>query len=257
MTQRTEGAPIAPVGKSQRWWRRPWVAPLGVITVGFLAFSLPPYLTFDSSKTRLPLRDGFAVHYPLLLIHIFFGTVALVCCFFQIWPWFRKRYPVAHRRIGRTYFFAGVLPSGLAGVVVAVTAMQGVVGRAGNALLAIVWLAFTYAGYRMARQRRFGEHRRWMVRSFALTTSIVANRVWVAVWLVTLSPFTDSYYGGNEDAMAQAAAEAAIWMSWVVNLLIAEWWLERGRGKRRRVPTVPAESSQAVPARPTLAEAPR
>ena len=47
-------------------------------------------------------------------------------------------------------------------------------------------------GIGLTRQRRFAEHREWMIRSFALTTS-------------------------------------------VVNLLIAEWWLQRGRAAGGRL----------------------
>ncbi|MEE6262247.1 DUF2306 domain-containing protein [Plantactinospora sonchi] len=234
MTQRTEQATTPRSVRRVRWWRRPWVLPLAVLTIVFLAFSLPPYLTLDPDRSRLPLRDEFAAHYPFLLAHIGFGTVALVTSCLQVWPWFRQRHPAAHRWLGRAYFFGGVLPGGLAGLVVSVVAVQGVVGRIGNALLATVWLLFSFAGYRMARQRRYAEHRRWMVRSFALTTSIVVNRLWLVLGIIALAPLTDTYYGGDEEAMIQAAAEASIWLSWVVNLLVAEWWLERGRGRRRR-----------------------
>jgi hypothetical protein len=27
------------------------------------------------------------------------------------------------------------------------------------------------------------------------------------------------------------AAQASVWLSWVVNLLAAEWWLQRGRAR--------------------------
>ncbi|MEV4760330.1 DUF2306 domain-containing protein [Micromonospora sp. NPDC049559] len=257
MTQRTEQTITSRPGRTGPWWRRPWVVPLAVLTIAFLAFSLPPYLTFDPDRSRLPLREGFAWHYPLLLAHIGFGTVALVTSCLQVWPWFRRRYPAAHRWLGRAYFFAGVLPGGLAGVVVAVVSLQGVVGRIGNALLAVVWLLFSLAGYRMARQRRYAEHRRWMVRSFALTTSIVVNRLWLVLAIVALTPLTDSYYGGDEDAMIQAAAESSIWLSWVVNLLVAEWWLERSRAPRRRGRTpygdrsaTPADAAASAPSLP-------
>ncbi len=203
--------------------------------VAFLAFSLPPYLTFDPAQSRLPLREGFALHYPMLVGHILFGTVALLTCCMQVWPWFRQRYPAAHRMIGRVYLFGGVLPTGLLGVGVALAAVTtGPPGRVGNALLAIVWLAFSFAGFRAARARRFAAHRRWMIRSFALATSIVMNRLWLVIWLVVLTPFVPTYFGGDEEAMIQAVAETAIWTSWVVNLLLAEWWLERGNTSKRR-----------------------
>ena len=43
-------------------------------------------------------------------------------------------------------------------------------------------------GLRMARQRRLVEHRRWMIRSFALTMSIITNRVWAVIATIVLMP---------------------------------------------------------------------
>ena len=44
----------------------------------------------------------------------------------------------------------------------------------------------------------------------------------------------DTTYGGDQTAMITAAANATVWLSWVVNLLVAEWWLQRGRATRVR-----------------------
>ncbi|WP_412543532.1 DUF2306 domain-containing protein [Longispora sp. K20-0274] len=250
MAQPTDRPDVTP---GIRWWRRPWVAPLAVLTLAFLAFSLPPYLSLDPAQARPPLRAGFPAHYAVLLAHIGFGTVALVTCGLQVWPWFRRRHPAWHRRTGRLYVFAGVLPAGLTGIVVSVVSLNGYVGRIGNLTLCLVWLATTWRGYRAARRRRYADHRRWMVRSFALTTSIVANRVWIVALAVGLSPTLDSHYGGDTNRMIIEAAQASIWLSWVVNLVLAEWWLERTRVRRSspdrdRTPRVPVPASTASPA---------
>lgn len=114
---------------------------------------------------------------------------------------------------------------------VAPLSSTGFVSQIGNTMLALLWLPITIAGYRMARQRRFAEHREWMIRSFALTTSIVMNRLWLVLYLVVLSPRVDTTFGGDETAMIHAAAGASVWSSWVVNLLVAEWWLQRARSR--------------------------
>ncbi|MGH3983912.1 MAG: hypothetical protein ACRDST_14825 [Pseudonocardiaceae bacterium] len=41
-------------------------------------------------------------------------------------------------------------------------------------------------------------------------------------------------FGGDQEAMITAAVSASVWLSWVVNLLIAEWWLQCGRAARHR-----------------------
>ncbi len=221
-----------PARIAKRWWRRPWVAPLIVVAVIFVAFSVPPYLTGDPGRSRVPTYPDLAWYYPLLVAHIVFGSIALLTGCFQLWPWFRQRYPVAHRWMGRAYFFAGVFPAGVAVLAIAPLSSTGLVSQFGNTMLALLWLPISIAGYRMARQRRFTEHRRWMIRSFALTSSIVANRIWGAVMLIVFSPASlqSSAPGGMlaaDDFRGMAAVGLSTWLSWIVNLLIAEWWLER------------------------------
>ena len=69
---------------------RRWPAPtLALIVLVFLGFSLPPYFT---GGTRVPAT--FALHYPLLVGHVMFASVAMVCAVAQIWPGLRRRHPV-------------------------------------------------------------------------------------------------------------------------------------------------------------------
>jgi hypothetical protein len=67
-----------------------------------------------------------------------------------------------------------------------------------------------------------------MVRSVALAFSIVANRVWSVVCIVAFAPEVMSGGPVDPDRLA-AAVGAATWLSWVVNLLAAEYWLHRTR----------------------------
>jgi Predicted membrane protein (DUF2306) len=106
------------------------------------------------------------------------------------------------------------------------------VSQVGNTMLALLWLPVTITGFWMARHKRFVEHREWMIRSYALTTSIVVNRLWGAVLVLVLLPQLDSTFGGNQDALIDTVANTSVWLSWTVNLLVAEWWLQRGRSAR-------------------------
>src|SRR5689334_2060339 len=186
MTQDSNVKPANPVsaaGNARRWWRPLWVSPMAMIALAFIAFSLPPYLTFDPGKSRIRPPEGFALYYPLLVAHVLFATMAMLTCCVQVWPWFRKRYPIAHRMIGRVYVFGGVIPAGIIGLVIGAVSPYGPTLRVSNVLLAILWLTCTITGYRMMRHYRFVEHRRWMTRSFALTMSVITNRVWTVIAL--------------------------------------------------------------------------
>ncbi len=204
-----------------------------VVVALFLALELPAYVGFDPAASRVPARPDLPLHYPLLVAHILFGSVALVTACLQIWPWLRRAHPVVHRWSGRVYLFGGVLPGGLAVLAVAPVSSTGPISAAGNTALAVLWLATAVAGFRAARARRFGDHRRWMLRSVALTFSIVVNRVWLVAYLLLFTPFL----GDDPAALTLAAAGASVWTSWVVNLLVVEWWVLRPprRGRHQAV----------------------
>jgi uncharacterized membrane protein len=229
----TTEQPVREVRRAKTWWRRPWVLPLGLLITAFLVYSLPPYLGLDAASSRIPAPTGLGWYYPVLVTHIFFASVAMVTCALQIWPWLRQRYPAVHRRTGRVYVFAGALPAAVAGLFVGLGAAFGPVGAVSSVFLSTLWFGCTVQGYRMARARRFGEHRRWMIRSFALCMSIISNRLWSVVWFLVFAPQLETTFGGSELAMIQAISGITTWTGWVVPLLIAEWWLERGRGRRR------------------------
>jgi hypothetical protein len=217
---------------------RPWtVIPLLALVAAFVAFAVPPYLTLDPAQSRIPIQPGSGGYYAMLVAHVICGSIAILTCCLQVWPWLRVRYPDVHRRIGLVYVFAGVVPAGTLGLVVGAMTPFGPMLRASNVLLAIVWLTVTIAGYRAGRQYRRTEHRRWMTRSVVLTLSIITNRVWAVVWAITLSPQLATTFGGNEALMIQTIAGLSGWLGWVVPLVLTEWWLDtRGR------PATPAAS---------------
>ena len=177
-----------------------------------------------------------------------FGSVALLTACLQVWPWFRRRHPVAHRIIGRVYVFGGVLPAGLWRLPIGALSPFGPVARVSNVLLASLWLAFTITGYRMARQRRYVEHRRWMIRSFALTASIITNRIWGADRRTSCSrrSLETTVRAATRSCSRWTVAGISTWLGWVIPLLIAQWWLDRGESastpRTRRSPAILEEA---------------
>ncbi len=213
-----------------KWWRRPWVVPLAFVAVAFVTFSLPPYLTGGS---RVPLTSGLSWYYPLLVAHVSFASVAMLTCVLQVWPWFRQPYPRVHRITGRVYVFAGVLPAGLAGWVLGSVTPFGPVAMASSLVMPPLWLAFTVVGYRMARQKRFLDHRKWMLRSFVLTMSIITNRVWSVIAYLALAPQLDTTFHGDGTLLSYSVAGIATWLGWTVPLLVLQWRFDRADAAKR------------------------
>jgi len=83
--------------------RRPWVVPLALVTVIFVVYAVPPYLKLDPALARIQPMPPHASYYPLLVTHIFLGSVALLAACLQVWPWLRGSHPAVHRWSGRVY----------------------------------------------------------------------------------------------------------------------------------------------------------
>ena len=145
--------------------------------------------------------------------HVSASPIALILGALQFFKGVRSKWPALHRWLGRIYVVA-VLLGGISGLNLAINAIGGPVAGLGFGLLSLLWIAFTLQGIRMARAHRFVEHRRWMIRSFALTFAAVTLRLYLAGFFVA----------GIEYAPASIYLG---WICWVPNLLTAQWWLTR------------------------------
>ncbi|MFB8765245.1 DUF2306 domain-containing protein [Nocardiopsis alba] len=218
------------------WWGRPWVAPLAIAVVLSLGFILPPYLGLNPAQATVPIPEEFPFKYPVLVLHIATGSIAMVTCCLQVWPWLRENHPAVHRISGRLYVFAGVLPS----VVLAwylLTTFSGL-GWVGRTVLSLLWFATTVVGFVRARQGRYAEHRRMMIYSFALTMEAFTTRVlFVGLMFALGIPLGEN--PEESAAFTLEAGETLAWCGWMINLVLATWWLNRdhrptrSRGARR------------------------
>jgi uncharacterized membrane protein YozB (DUF420 family) len=237
MTSTMNAPHPAPPRRTRTWWRRPWIAPLLMVVAAFLAFSVPPYLTFDPAMSRLEPPEGNDLYYPALVAHVLFGTVAMSTACFQIWPAFRVRHRRGHRLTGRVYVYAGALPAGVLGLYIGWHTAAGPSVRVANLVGSALWIVVTIVALRMARQRRYGEHRRWMSRSFALTMSIALSRVINIPATIVLTPQVDTTFDGSEELMTYSAASIGVWLSPLLLLLLTDWLLERRKPGARPTTT--------------------
>lgn len=234
MTSTANAPRTAPPRPAPVWWRRPWIAPLMTVAAVFLAFSVPPYLTFDPSSSRLAPPEGNDLYYPLLVAHVLFGAVAMVTACFQVWPSFRASHPRGHRITGRIYVFAGALPAGVLGLYIGWHTAAGPSVRVANLVGSALWVAVTITGLWMARRGRYQDHRRWMSRSFALSMSIVLSRIVNVVATIVLMPQLGTTFKGSPELLQYSSASIGVWLSPLLLLLITDWVLERRKPARVR-----------------------
>ncbi|MDN3292803.1 DUF2306 domain-containing protein [Streptomyces ficellus] len=192
------------------------MAALAVLVVFNLLYAFPRYLSGDPQQSRIPLDPHFTQHYPVVVVHAVLGNLALVTVFLQILPWIRRHHPRVHRVSGRVYLFAAVLPTTLLAFAL-VPFSQAPFGAFGLTLSGVLWITTTVLGYRAVRRRRYVDHRRWMVYSFAISLGTTWGRV--------LAELMQAFPGFR--VPLSFVLELSTWASWVINLLIAHWWLER------------------------------
>ena len=235
MTMTTDRAtmPTTVTTKRRPWWRSPWTA-VAVVVAVFVPFALIPYVTFDPSRSRIPVRGDIPLYYPVLVFHIFTATVAVVLACLRVSQWFKRRYPSAFRASEGLYVFVGVIPSGISALAIGTVSSFGPVTRTSHILVATLWLVCTIKGYRLGRRGEVQEQQRWMWRSYVLTAAAIINRMWAIMFLLVFTPQLDSLFGGDEKLMLQTISSMAAFLSWTVPLIVLQWWLDRRDAAARR-----------------------
>lgn len=223
MSTTSVGAPPAP---SPRRVRRPerdalrrrlLLGLVAFLSFGVVGYAAVLYLGLDPATAQVGLREDVPWHYPVLMGHIVPAALALTLGPLQLVPSIRAHRRV-HRWIGRAYLFAGVLPAALLGVPAALLSTQGPAAGAGLLVGDVAWAVTAVVAYRAARQRRYRDHARWMVRNFALTFAAVTFRIWLPLLILVQVPLLEPVHGGDFDALFHAAYVATCWLAFLPNL---------------------------------------
>jgi len=187
--------------------------------------SLLKYFT-DSMEAPPPVL-GNAFARPFLLVHVVAGVVALVLVPLQLVPAIRARWPSIHRANGRIYAIACAIAAP-AGFMLALGTFAGPVAAVGFAIPALLWPVFTAIGIRAAITGDFDQHRRWMLRSFAICANAITLRILLPLAMIAGYEFTPAY-------------RVIAWLGWIINLVAVELMLRRRGGE-------PAEAGLLAPA---------
>jgi uncharacterized membrane protein len=190
----------------------------------------------DGDPAALPheLRDNLLANPIAFPLHTTFGGLAMLLGPWQLVAGLRRRWPAAHRWAGRAYVVC-CLVSGVTAYPVAFSSFAGPIAAAGFSVMATAWLAATLVAVLAIRRGQVAAHRRWMIRSFALTLSALTLRVVLA--LPQIWPWLDQI-----DYLL--LYRSSTWFSWSCNLALAELWL-RVAGAARRPQETGALPSQA------------
>jgi uncharacterized membrane protein len=151
----------------------------------------------------------------LFVIHALLGGVALLMAPLQLNAYLLHRQRKLHRLLGRIYVVT-IWLSSTSGLGLALFFDVTLAARIVLGLLAVLWFGTTSIAFLQVRQGQIATHREWMIRSVALSFFFVTFSVWVPGLAGSGLPVAISY-------------PLAVFLSWSLNLLLAEWWIRRTR----------------------------
>jgi uncharacterized membrane protein len=182
------------------------------LAIGVSGYALWAY---GGGVQRVPVHPEmikvFNEHRVLITLHAVGASLALLLGPFQFLDGWRKQSPKAHRILGYLYLGPGVVVGGVAGLLLAPRAFGGMVSHLGFGLLACLWLLTAWLALVAAKGRRYADHRRWMVRNYALTFAAVTLRIYLPLAMAAGLPF-------------EAVYPTIAWCCWVPNLIAVEWF---------------------------------
>jgi hypothetical protein len=193
------------------------------VLTGVLAWILIalPVVTFSA-------RPNHAAHFPFVFAHMAGGTLMLFLGAANLYIGTTRKFFRWHRPVGYLYLGGGGVaassaiylslaplhrdPPGFAIDLLAISDISWSLAMLGSA-----WIAAAALAFRAAKNRRFDQHRQWMIRSYVLTWSFVLCR------LLATQPAMQELGDGA----------AAVWLSWIVPLFICEIALQWNAGGKK------------------------
>lgn len=179
-----------------------------------------PYLTFRYDVDFLLTKQKI-IHVQLwrtaFYVHVFLSIFALLAGFTQFSKQLLKTRKKIHRTVGYVYVVDVIFLAGPSGLVMSFYANGTNWAKASFVLLSLFWIASTFIALVKSKQKNFIAHKKWMIRSYALTLSAISLRLLAMI----LPKFM------HLDAFDEYTLIA--WASWTINLLIAELIIYLGR----------------------------
>ncbi|MES2559634.1 MAG: DUF2306 domain-containing protein [Bacteroidota bacterium] len=196
-----------------------WICALLILAGAYLMVRITwPYFSFETDIGFLLTKQS-VLYLDIWMIsfytHISTSLVVLLIGCIQFSRFIRTHYVKYHRLFGKIYVLLVLFCAAPGGLVMALYANGGFWARLSFVLISTGWWLFTFMGYRTIKHGHTEAHREWMIRSYALTLSALTLRFYVYISPIFIHlPARDMYV-------------LVAWLSWIPNLLIAEWIIRR------------------------------
>ena len=196
--------------------KRPGVSrfllPVGLLILAFVPALVALLRIYQVPMGTLPDDKLYLGMTPIsVVLHALCGAIFAIFAPLQLFASLRRRFPKLHRRAGYVLVMAGltIAVSGLV-MVVLLPFSASLPLRATRVVVGSMVIACLVLGIRAIRQRNLGQHRAWMLRTYALIMGAGTQA------LVGLPIFV--LYGQP----APAVMDLILALCWPVNLFITE-----------------------------------
>lgn len=190
-----------------------WRAIVVLLTLEIAIVTSLRYFAGTEPPPEPILANGFAN--PFLIIHVVGGVAALLLGPLQFAGPVRAALPRFHRATGRLYVLACAVaaPSGF---MLALGTVAGPAVSVGFAIPAVLVAAFTWLGWRAAVERRFQDHKDWMLRSYGVIAVAITLRLLIPASALLELDFLAAYRVNS-------------WLAWIINVAAVEYAIRRAR----------------------------
>jgi uncharacterized membrane protein len=186
-----------------------------LLAYGFLSYLLLlislQYVPYNTDVAFLRIKQdviGFTYYKLAFFVHVYSSVFLLVFGLIQFFT--IKKRTFVHRLSGRLYVGIILLLSGPSAFVMAIHANGGWIAQTSFLLLAVLWMLFTYLSLYYILKKDVVKHKKFAMRSFALTLSAMSLRLLkLGIVSVVALPPMDVY-------------RIVSWSSWILNLIIVE-----------------------------------
>lgn len=174
------------------------------------------YIPFSNDVAFLQIKQTEVSEVPLYIaffyVHVYSAIFVLLAGFTQFNSLLLKNRPYIHRNIGKLYIFTILFLSAPSGFYIGIYANGGFNSKISFVTLSILWFYFTLKGLLHIKNKNILLHKKFMLRSFALTFSAITLRFWKVILVYLFHPSPMDVY------------QIIAWLGWIPNLLIIEYY---------------------------------
>lgn len=186
-------------------------------TFGML-LTISQYLTFNNNIGFLQFKQDYIninIWRIAFYTHVFSSIFILSAGFTQFSSYILKYQKKLHKIAGKIYAYNILLINFPAGMIMAVYANGLLPSKIAFIVLDCLWFLFTLKAVIAIKKKDVTTHKKFMIRSYALTFSAITLRVWK---IILLNSF-------HIEPLTLYMIDA--WMGFVPNLLLAEWIIRK------------------------------